>query len=480
MKSQAMVNQIKELESQGVSIRRISESLGISRNTVRRYLRGEDCKKSATERPTLDWMEQLNWELILKEVNSGVTKKQLYKEHLPPVSYKRFCKVIASKNMKPQKPAPRLAHEPGEKVYIDYCDGLKLTCPITGKKTKTHFFCGVLPFSSYTFGCFTENQKLPNFIRCHEKMWAYFGGVTPYAVIDNLKSGVKKAHLYDPEKNPTYCDYGNHTGFAVLPTRPYTPRDKASVETAVGVVQRTFYQEVRNETFYSLAELNVRFYEFLENFNHQIMKDYGVSRWDRFQNEKNLLQSISGDPYEFVEWKTSKVHPDCCIQVDKSFYSVPYKYCGQSVKVKLTDKLVEIYNAETEKIAFHLRAKKHHSTLIEPSHLPPWAIQNSKFEVIKCKKIAEAIGPNTEALVNEWFSGSRPLAYLRRAQGLCRLHKDGCSREAVEYASAQAITFHKHQLSFITSCAKAYVARPRPVAKAPERDPNTIHLHGGI
>jgi transposase len=106
-------------------------------------------------------------------------------------------------------------------------------------------------------------------------MFAYFGGITPYVVVDNLKSGVYRADLYDPDVNPTYCDFANHMGFAVLPARPYKARDKGSGESHIGVVQRGFFQEVRNRVFYSLQELNKALRDYLHRLNHEVMKDYG-------------------------------------------------------------------------------------------------------------------------------------------------------------------------------------------------------------
>jgi transposase len=66
-------------------------------------------------------------------------------------------------------------------------------------------------------------------------------------------------------------------GFAVLPARPYKARDKGSGEAHIGVVQRGFFQEVRNRLFYSLQELNQALKDYLERLNHEVMKDYGVS-----------------------------------------------------------------------------------------------------------------------------------------------------------------------------------------------------------
>src|SRR5438445_12971209 len=108
-------------------------------------------------------------------------------------------------------------------------------------------------------------------------MFAYFGRMTPYLVMDNLKSGVYKADLYDPDLNPTYCDFANHMGFAVLPARPYKPKDKGSGVSNIGVVQRRFFPEVRNRLFYALEELNEALRHYLERLNYNAMKNYAVS-----------------------------------------------------------------------------------------------------------------------------------------------------------------------------------------------------------
>lgn len=481
-KSRAMIEQIKLMNEAGHSIRKIASALNVSRNTIRRYLRDEQKTESLNDKPEtkVHWKMRIDWDWVILERSKGVTVKQLYSEVAPAISYDHFCRAIRDEKKPTIKTALRLIHNPGEKAYVDYCDGLKITCPRTGKQTKTQLFCGVLPFSSYTFAIFSESQKLTSFIRSHEAMWAYFGGVSKYVVPDNLRSAVKKAHRYDPETNPTYCDYGNHAGFAVLPARPYTPRDKASVETGVGVLQRTFYQQVRNETFYSLDELNRRLNIFLKDFNNRIMKDHGVSREDRFSKEKDKLLALPKSHYDIYEWKTPKVHPDCCIQVDKSFYSVPFQYCGQSVRVKVTDTLLEIYSEDLEHIVCHIKSKKIGTVKIDEQHLPPWHLQNSKFELQNCLKAGAVIGEKTSLLLDQWFSGSHPLKFLRRAQGLTRLYKDGISREALEYAASQAITYKKHNLSYIKSCALSYATRKEKSPNClPIRDATTIHLHKG-
>ncbi len=194
-----------------------------------------------------------DWSYALAQAALGRPIKRIYEEVLPALSYSQFTRRLNAKN----PPAPEIPlsqhHEPGEKAQVDYCDGIPIYDAKTGDVTKTQFFCGVLPASSYIFGEFRLSQKSLDFMRSHERMWSYFGGVSKYVVIDNLRAGVSKPHRYDPDINPQYCDFANHCGFAVLPARVRTPRDKACVEASIGVIQRDFFDRCLRKKFYSLA-----------------------------------------------------------------------------------------------------------------------------------------------------------------------------------------------------------------------------------
>jgi transposase len=172
------------------------------------------------------------------------------------ISYRQFWSEFRKRRPVTKPVTIKLHHNPGEKAQVDFCDGISLVCKETGMTTKTHLFVAVLPFSAMPFAEFCLNQKLDSFIDLHQKAFVSFGGVPSYVVPDNLKSGVSKAHRYDPDTNPTYCDYANHAGFAVLPARPYSPKDKASVESHIGLIQRGFFTKVRNQIFHSLFDLN--------------------------------------------------------------------------------------------------------------------------------------------------------------------------------------------------------------------------------
>ena len=472
-----MQTQIKIMSEQGHSIRTIARVLRLSRRTVRKYL-----EPVAEATGGGGWEETVNWEHVRQEVNGkGTTVKQIGREVAPEIEYVKFWRAFRERVGPPGAAVTiRLAHKPGEKTQVDFCDGLFLTDPVSGKKTLTQFFLGVLPFSSYTFGEFVSDQKLPTFIGVQERMFGYFGGVTPYLVVDNLKSGVKRADRYDPDINPTYCDFANHMGFAVLPARPYKPRDKGSGESAIGVVQRDFFQEVRNRVFYSLAELNQTLRQYLERLNHQVMKDYGVSRAQRFEEEKKHLKPLISTRFELSQWRGAKVHPDCHIQVEKNFYSVPYIYVGQEMRVRLTEKMVEVFSSEdNQSVTAHGRLFGVGKFSTYDSHYPEHKLSVARFEVRHAQDQAQRLGTSVAKLIDKLLSNEYPLRHLRRVQGILRLAKrHPITAEALDHACQKALCFNKSRVNYIKDCALYFVAHgQRPTLAVPQRKADTVHLY---
>lgn len=484
-----MKDQVKSLHARGIGIKTIARALGISKNTVRCVLREDQAQAETTKvdagikRVSHVWIESVDWQKAADAYRKGVTLKSLSQEHAPHVSYDAFRRnLIKMVFVSKQKPiSMRLAHTPGEKTFIDFCDGIAIVNPVTGEQTKTELFVGVLPFSSYTFAEFVPNQKLETFVRAHESMWSYFGGVSLYTVVDNLKAGVTKAHLYDPDENKTYCEYANHAGFAVLPARPRKPRDKAAVEAAIGVIQRSFYMEVRNRRFYSLAELNETLKVYLKRLNSEVMKDYGVCRNARFEEEKKHLQKLPGTSFELCEWRFAKVHPDCEIQVGKNFYSVPNAFVGKEVRVRVSAKMVEVFDTTNHSpIAAHVRLEGIGKHARNDAHYPPEKIQQTRFEVQAAKAQAKKIGPRTAALIEKLFDGRWPLRGLRRAQGILRLAQGGKhSTAAIEHGADMALKFDRLKMDYIKACALLFDKNgaPGPVRSSPPRDPSTLFLH---
>lgn len=482
-------NEVLRLSALGMGKKKIARALSMSPTTVRGIIKEHSGQVESSTTPAADsvpglpmWSDQVPWANVIADLKKPyVTIKQLASEYAPDgVSYLRFWRALQRNvpaNLADQARI-RYHYKPGERFEIDYCDGFLIHDKRTGKTKKTHLFVCVSAASDYVFGEFTFTQKSSEFLASQDRCFSFFGGVPEAVIIDNLKSGVHAAHRYDPEHNRAYVDYAKHMGFVVLPARPATPRDKPSVETSIGVIQRQFYAENHARIFYSLMELNQVFRAYLHRLNREEMKDYGVTRLERFEKEKSALKALPENSFEVVEYKKAKVHTDCHVQVLNNFYSVPYRFIGQVVRVKIGARMMEVFNEDHDSIAIHAKLTGRGEFRTNESHYPEGKIIANRLDILSLKKEAALSGENLSAVVNELLQSPQPLRHLRRIQGLVRLRKN-YPLAAIEYACAQALTFKRFQYQFIESLAKRHKLQGGRVigsARVPVRDLSEVHL----
>ena len=237
----------------------------------------------------------------------GVTLELLHQEYLEQhpggLRYTAFCDVYRRWREKVAV-TMRQVHKAGEKCFVDYSGVLATYVdPRTGEVIDVELFVAVLGASNYTFAEVTASQKVADFVSSHEHAFEYFGGVTEMVVPDQLKSGVTVACRYEPVIQRTYGEMARHYGTAVVPARPYKPRDKAKVEVAVQIVQRWIVARLRSETHFSIESLNARVRELLEDLNARPMKKLGgVTRRQLFERlDKPALKPLPSERFEYGE-----------------------------------------------------------------------------------------------------------------------------------------------------------------------------------
>ena len=103
-------------------------------------------------------------------------------------------------------------------------------------------------------------------------------------VSDNLKAGITRACFYEPAVNRSYQELATHYRTAIVPARPYKPRDKAKVEVGVQVATRWIIAKLRKRTFFSLAELNAAIRELVEDVKASGL----VAKWIEKSGVKGL------------------------------------------------------------------------------------------------------------------------------------------------------------------------------------------------
>ena len=227
----------------------------------------------------------------------GVTLELLHLEYLEQhpngYRYTQFCEYYREW-LKARGLRMRQVHYAGDKLFVDYSGKRPfIVDPKTGEVQPVELFVAVLGASNYTYAEASLTQRGPDFIASHIRAFEYFGGVAKATVPDQLKSGVTTACRYEPGVQRTYEEMAAHYGTTVLPARPGKPRDKAKVETGVLVVQRWILARLRNQTFFSLAALNERIAELLEDLNARQMRVYGKSRRQLFEETDRTMPASS-------------------------------------------------------------------------------------------------------------------------------------------------------------------------------------------
>lgn len=368
-----------------------------------------------------------DWEQIHKERRKkGMTLRLLWREyrdqHPDGLCYSQFCRYYEN-YAKTLNPVMHQCHKAGEKTFVDYA-GMTMEWiePMTGEIHVAQVFVGCLGASQFIFAEATATQQIPDWVTSHIHMFEYFGGVSEILVPDNLKSGVTKAHRYDPDINLNYQQMSEHYGIAIVPARAAMPKDKAKVENAVGIVERQVIAPLRHRTFTSLAEINAALREGCEKLNHQSFQKMKTSRYELFQTlDKPALKPLPPTRYQYAAWKKAKVHMDYHVSFEDHFYSVPYQYCRQTVEIRATAKTVECF-LKQQRIASHARSYKkyRYTTLVE--HMPKAHQAQAQYSLNFILDNAKKIGVKTTELVEKMLaSRAFPQQAYRACYGLLRL-----------------------------------------------------------
>jgi transposase len=438
----AKFREILRLHDLGYSQCQIAQSCAVARSTVQDYIRRATAKNLSYAQLTQlsdseaqaalgkgrQKCEQREKPIDFAAVDvelqhKGVTLALLWQEGLDKgqwnCSYATFCRWYNQWRVRHQL-SMRQVYKGGEKLFVDYCGlSVPLQDPETGAVTSTQIFVACMGASNYTYAEATSSQALLHWIGAHQRALAFFGGVPQCIVPDNLKSGVTDPCRYEPGINPSYQEFAEHYGVAILPARPYKPRDKAKVEKAVQEVERQVLAPLRHEQFSTLSDLNAAIAQRLKGLNERIMHGYGVSRRVLFEQvDQPALSPLPVQPFVFAQWKQAKVNLDYHIEVDKHYYSVPYWFVQHEVQVKVSEQMVEIFH-DNKRIAAHERCRLSHRHTTLPDHMPPehWAYKRQSKE--RFLGWAQQVGMQTTRQVEAMFERKEhPEQAFRTVRGL--------------------------------------------------------------
>jgi transposase len=270
----------------GRSIRRIARSLGVDRNTVRKYVA---LATRLSYQPGGPQLSSSQWAAVLKEsvpaladpASSSTVVAEIAHFHDAIVaglatncattlwqrlrdeqglqaslrSFRRYLdKYIPDRPGRPQLTVLRPEPPPGQEAQIDFGYLGTWTNPQTSRRHRLWAFVMLMAFSRHMFLWVVTTMDQRTWLEAHLAAFTFFGGVPSLLVPDNLKPGVLRADLYDPKLNRAYEELARYYGTLIDPCRAGHPKDKPRVERPISYIRDSFWN---GRTFTSSKSLRL-------------------------------------------------------------------------------------------------------------------------------------------------------------------------------------------------------------------------------
>ena len=343
----------------------------------------------------------------------------------------------------------RIEHRPAEAIQVDWVgDTGEVIDPDTGEVLKVYVFAACLPYSNYLYaeGFYKTDEEA--WVNAHVRMFAFFGGATPILVPDNCKTAITKNAKDALIVNEQYRRMSEHYGCAVVPARVRKPRDKASVEMGVGVIERQAMMALRKRRFMSLSDFNKALIAQVMAINSRPFQKREGSRESIFLGqEKPMLIPLPANPYEMSTRREATVNFNYHVAFEGAWYSVPFQYVKRTVTVVATSKTVSVA-CGGKRIAIHERAFRKGDYRTNPEHMPDAHRDYAEWDGNRFRRWAAEIGESTERVIDAILASRKvEQQSYRSCRGVLALSK-AHGKELLEEA-----------------CAKALLRTPRPSYK---------------
>ena len=424
------------LISQGISQREIHRLTGIDRKTIRFYAKsvsadvaGNDSNSSTLATGSVAAPEVQNppprppafpaqkappvpilarsacephREWIEAQVRLGRNAMAIYQELVDTRGFthaynsvKRFCGGL--RREEPEQ-FDRLEFSPAEECQVDYGEGAPTRHPVTGKYRKPRLFVMTLCYSRRSFRQVIWKSSTETWARLHEQAFRYFSGSTKYICLDNLKEGVLKPDIYEPELNPVYAAMLAHYSSFADPARVRDPDRKGRVENAILHTQST---ALKGRRFESIEAQNAHLMDWEERWAASRIHGRAKRQVEAmFQEEKPYLTPLPLEHFRYFKEETRTVQDDRTVQVNDSWYAARPARIGSVVRVRIFERELEIRDMTTmELLRRHPLAYKKGEVLLPDAE----RIFNPSRQTRQILRQAGDIGPNAQALCQQLF-----------------------------------------------------------------------------
>jgi transposase len=404
--------------------------------------------------------------LLWEEYQADHADRQTYRYSQFCDNYRQFAKRL--------KRSMRQIHRAGEKLFIDFA-GPTIALTDGGR---AHIFVAAMGASSYTFACATPRETMTDWIESTVRALSFYGGVTQLIVPDNPRAMIADPDRYGPRSNDTVLDFACHYGTSVLPARPYSPQDKAKVESAVQVVERWVMARLRHQSFATVHEV--------QRCHHAIARAAQCTPLPEtaWQSRQRLcrtgcagLATLAGAALRIAHFTTVRVHIDYHVEVESHYYSVPHALVGQTLAARMTTGAIEVMH-RGQRVASHVRNTRRGGFTTIAGHMPAAHRAHMEWTPQRLIHWGQDIGPATAVAVTRLLEQRKhPEHGYRACLGLLSLAKR-YGKPRLEAACGLALQIGACQYRHVRDILANNRDQNKPATSGDWVSPDHAHVRG--
>jgi len=364
----------------GESIRSVNRTTGISRTTIRKYLKSDKPPSYKTrqagsksilrgfETTLVDWY---NIDLTRPKRERRTAKKlfeQLalegYQGTYTPVC--RFIKQLKEEGNNNHKAFIPMTFEAGDAMQFDWSQEVVTLGGVEQKIKVAHF---KLSYSRQPFTIAYPRETQEMLLDAYIQAFKFYQGIPKRVLIDNPRTMVKRIGKgKEREFHPRFLALMNHYLIEPVACTPASGWEKGQVERQVDYLRKAiFTPQLKLTDFAELNQHLLRQCEKLSEKNHPQEKTQTIQTL--FVQEQKYLRPLGRSFDGYIE-KTHRATSTCLVQYDSNHYSVPSAYAKHSLSLRVYAQSIVIYAKQTE-IARHSRSFNRHEYCFEPWHYVP-------------------------------------------------------------------------------------------------------------
>ena len=475
--SMSTIREILYQHAKGNSQRQISRSFDLSRDTIRKYIdlakqenfsvlvsdaelnkiaikveetlyKPDTIQKSQAMTILAKYHEEIaNW-LGQRSMTHTQIQRLLLAEDVK-VSNRSINRYIKKFFPKMPKSTIHMKTEAGQEGQVDFGYIGKMQ-DSTGKSRKLYVFVMTLSHSRYRYVEFCFSQDQVSWAQLHINAFNFFGGAPAHILLDNLKAGVIKTDIYDPTLNETYSELSRLYGFTIDPAKVYKPEHKGKVERSIRIVRE---QLIAGKLCQTITEANNEAIKWCKHeISHRVCTATGAKPIDIFLlEEKERLIPLPSGVFDIAIWTVSTVQKDHHFIVKGNFYSVPTKYIGEEISVRIGLKTVSAYYKH-QIVKTHPRNYGSGQWITDEKDYPKSALYFLENNPNKCLNAARTIGNATHQVTTRVLDSGGRIS-LRKAQAILRLSEQ-YGKDRLEAACMRAVNYDNYAYEAISNILK--------------------------